>query len=507
MKKVFIFGLDGADTFFIDKWKDYLPNISALIDNGAYGILESTLPYSTLPAWPCFATSMNPGKLGFMGFTKQDDSGKTTIVDSSLHKEFDIWTILSNKGYNVIVINVPSTYPPYPVNGIIASGLLTPPGANFTYPTDLKHEFNKISKGYIVEPIITSPNEMKGGEKAFNDEVMLTFKKRESVIKHLINKYEWNFFMVVYRVLDIVQHKYLHESDYDDCKEIRDYEMLKKDKIYMWYKAIDDSLGETIKLLPSDTYKILMSDHGCFPAYPTFYINEWLINENFLFFNEHVNIQTSTKKDNKSKIRSFVIQHVPTGLLHLLMKYVPSDITKKLKTVYMSNVDRESFNNMVDWKKTQVFASLGGGNGLFINPNMDDGVKKKILCTIENKLNYVYHPNGVKIIFKKWRIKNIYWGNKMNNFPDLLIKAYAIDNNDNIIGECRLSGALRGRLWGDTPHPGVHRREGMYLVSGPGIKKIRKQTSILNITPTILKIFNIEKPNYMDGKEIEDIFI
>jgi predicted AlkP superfamily phosphohydrolase/phosphomutase len=42
---------------------------------------------------------------------------------------------LSECGKRVLAINVPVTYPPEPVNGIMVSGYMTPsPGVNFTYP-------------------------------------------------------------------------------------------------------------------------------------------------------------------------------------------------------------------------------------------------------------------------------------------------------------------------------------------------------------------------------------
>src|SRR5215467_6372173 len=52
-----------------------------------------------------------------------------------------VWNILSEWGKRVIVANVPMTYPPEPVNGIMVSGYMAPDmRANVTYPGDFKEE-------------------------------------------------------------------------------------------------------------------------------------------------------------------------------------------------------------------------------------------------------------------------------------------------------------------------------------------------------------------------------
>ena len=70
--KTMILGLDGA-TFdvmlpFIKEKK--LPTLAYLLENGAWGELESTIPPVTAAAWPSFMTGENPGKHGILDFMK-----------------------------------------------------------------------------------------------------------------------------------------------------------------------------------------------------------------------------------------------------------------------------------------------------------------------------------------------------------------------------------------------------------------------------------------------------
>ena len=65
-RKVFVIGLDcGAPELVFDLWRDQLPNLSRLAENGLYGHLMSTIPCITVPAWSSMLSSKDPGTLGF----------------------------------------------------------------------------------------------------------------------------------------------------------------------------------------------------------------------------------------------------------------------------------------------------------------------------------------------------------------------------------------------------------------------------------------------------------
>src|SRR5206468_1845903 len=63
-----VIGIDSASPYLIQKWIDKLPNIRSFYEVGSHGILKSIVPPESVPAWQCFATGMNPGKIGVYGF-------------------------------------------------------------------------------------------------------------------------------------------------------------------------------------------------------------------------------------------------------------------------------------------------------------------------------------------------------------------------------------------------------------------------------------------------------
>ena len=127
--RVLILGLDGVPWSLLDPWlaAGKLPNLARLIANGVRGDLRSTIPYVTAPAWTSCVTGVNPGKHGVFDFAMQraGDYGITVVNSTSLRAR-PLWAILSEQGRRVGMVNVPVTYPPQPVNGVMVTCMLTP---------------------------------------------------------------------------------------------------------------------------------------------------------------------------------------------------------------------------------------------------------------------------------------------------------------------------------------------------------------------------------------------
>ncbi|MEO0271336.1 MAG: alkaline phosphatase family protein, partial [candidate division WOR-3 bacterium] len=122
-KKSLIIGLDGAPYHLFSKWftEKKLLFTGKLIEEGVFGILETTIPPYTMIAWPCFYTGKNPAKIGpFLikseGFDPEAFS-RSHFLSANEIKTWTIWEYLSELNYKVGVMNVPVTYPPKKVNG------------------------------------------------------------------------------------------------------------------------------------------------------------------------------------------------------------------------------------------------------------------------------------------------------------------------------------------------------------------------------------------------------
>ena len=150
--KVVLIGLDGADFKIIDYLisRGRLPYISRLVQNGSRATLQSLIHPVSASAWVSLYTGKNPGKHGVVDFVRRK-KGTYDLepINRGCVTEKPIWSILTECGKRVCIFNVPVTYPPDVVNGIIVSGMDSPSiNKDFTYPVDLKKELLRRFPAY-----------------------------------------------------------------------------------------------------------------------------------------------------------------------------------------------------------------------------------------------------------------------------------------------------------------------------------------------------------------------
>jgi predicted AlkP superfamily phosphohydrolase/phosphomutase len=127
--RTFVFGIDGA-TFDVIKpmaERGRLPHLGRLLREGSCGPLRSTIHPITPAAWSSFATGMNPGKHGVFDFSSPNRATYGVKLNNASDRRCEsVWGLLSRQSKRVTVVNVPFTYPPEAVNGVLISGFDTP---------------------------------------------------------------------------------------------------------------------------------------------------------------------------------------------------------------------------------------------------------------------------------------------------------------------------------------------------------------------------------------------
>lgn len=275
MRKVAVIGLDCAPPRLVfDLWRAELPNLSALMRQGMWGELRSCHPPITVPAWTSMLSSKDPGQLGFYGFRNR--SAYTydgyAFADSNSIKHDRVWDILSRAGKRVILLGVPQTYPPQPVNGYMLSCFLTPSNDSaYTYPATLKAEIEQVADGYVfdVEDFRTPD---KGALLARIHEKT---RKHFHVAKHLLKTKPWDFFMMVEMGPDRIHHGFWKYFDREHPKYVAGNEF--EDAMRQYYQYLDGEIGELLTLVGPETLVLVVSDHGAKKMDGGFCFNEWLI--------------------------------------------------------------------------------------------------------------------------------------------------------------------------------------------------------------------------------------
>lgn len=277
--KVVIIGLDSAPPELVfDRWSDELPTIKWLTGHGLYGELESTIPSITCPAWASMVTGKDPGRLGIYGFRNRTryDYSEMAFVDSSWVREETLWDILSRYGRRSILVGIPPSYPPKAVNGKMVSCFMAGDSPDYTYPREFRTEVEAMTGGYIPDV-----KDFRSGDKgSILRTVYEMTQRRFRLAKALLQRQDWELFMMVEMGTDRLQHafwRYLDEAHPSYCPGT-EY----GDAILDYYKYLDRELGEILTLIEGRATLLVVSDHGAKRMEGGICVNEWLLANGYL---------------------------------------------------------------------------------------------------------------------------------------------------------------------------------------------------------------------------------
>ena len=106
-----VIGIDGACWPLIIKMIDAgeLPNIKNLRENGVWGDMKSCIPPITYPAWKCYSTGKNPGKLGVFWWEYLDiEKQRSIIPNSQSFNSKEVWDYLNEYNIKTGIIGMPT---------------------------------------------------------------------------------------------------------------------------------------------------------------------------------------------------------------------------------------------------------------------------------------------------------------------------------------------------------------------------------------------------------------
>ena len=456
-ERVLIIGLDCAPPELVfDRWVGDLKNLGHLMEEGIYGELESTIPPITVPAWTSMMTGKSPGTLGFYGFRNRANYSYDGMVfaNSQYVKEETVWDILSRERKRSVVIGVPQTYPPKPLNGCLITSFLTPDTTcQYTYPPELGGEVEALVGEYMLDVENFRTDEKDHLLRQIHEMT----ERRFRVTKHLMTAQPWDFFIVVEIGLDRIHHgfwkffdeghrKYQPGSKYEDV--IKDY-----------YLSLDWQVGEMLSLVGKDTAVMVVSDHGAKGMEGGICINEWLMEKGYLTLEER-----------------------------------PKEM------VPFSEV-------RIDWDRTVAWGEGGYYCRLFLNvkgreprgtiegsryDEVRDRLKRELEGLTDDKGNHI----GTRV-FKPEDIYPVVNGIA----PDLIV--YFGDLRWRSVGSVGI-GSVHTFENDTGPDEANHSQHGIFIMRTPGMKARGKVSGlhVMDVAPTVLNLLDLRIPEDMEGKVI-----
>jgi predicted AlkP superfamily phosphohydrolase/phosphomutase len=379
--KVFSIGLDGGTFDLIDPWlrEGQLPNIQTLLEHGTRATLQSVILPFTPQAWGSFMTGMNPGNHGVFGF-KQKEEGRYSFqfVNNKTIKSKTLWRYLSEHWKKAILVNIPMTYPPEKIDGIIIGGMDAPGiDSGFTFPPEMKEEIFRVVDDYVIHLHVGAGylDSDKKRRKAATELIRMA-ACREKLVLHLMENHPWDFFAVNFSAIDQVQHhfwKYLNGRNSF------------KDVILNVYKRVDQAIGRICRAVPSETTVFLMSDHGAGAASPyVIFIDEWLREQGLLQFRKSFSIRGLAMRLVKSALTG-LSQKLSSGIKDHLMRWFPGMRVKSQGYVRRA---------LIDWPNTRVYSgehpstlriNLRGRDAAgIVEPGEYEGLRRELIERLES---------------------------------------------------------------------------------------------------------------------------
>jgi len=516
-KKVLIIGLDGA-TFGLIKpliSEDRLPNLKRLIDQGYSGPLLSTLQPITAPAWTTFITGVNQGKHGLYNFVQRraNDYGME-VTNGSHNAAPTIFDIASQQNLRVAALNIPYTFPPRAINGVMVGGPFTPVvSPQLVHPPDFFDTLKEIIPNYFIMPDFDSQNTDPLGDYA--EKLLLDIEIREKLSLHLIQQHTWDLFMVVFMATDEAHHAYWACMEADDDNEMSKYRQV----IPKVYERADQAIGTIIKNFiqtqGNDSVIFIVSDHGGGPLRWMINLNRWLADEvGVLKFHK-----PNSNYLGKIKANSF------KWAAQIYRRYVPPKFRARLRNKLgakgfdqvKGEVESVLFTSSVDWENTKAYA-MGAGGNIFINlrgrePSgiVESGEEYEQLCKqISTALMNLKDPErGEKIVKHVYRREELYHGPYLEKAPDLIVEwaDYTFWGRGRYDSRAPIFESQKNIDLTDIPLTGTHQPEGILIAQGSGIGpgSGSREARLVDMAPTILSLLSIAPSKRMDGHILQEL--
>ena len=300
-------------------------------------------------------------------------------------------------------------------------------------------------------------------ERAFEDREKLIFKELE--------RGDWDLFVAAIETTDRISHMMWRLIDPRHPMYDADLAAKYGDSIEKIYRRADDLVGKLRAKLPPDVTFMVMSDHGFHSFRRGVNLNTWLVKNGY-------------------------------------MKFEGQSQMKGLEDLF----GRGKFWEGVDWSQTKAYA-VGLGQIYFnLRGRESQGIVsageeyRQLQDEIRDKLLPLTDPDdGARVFRDVYKRDEIYKGEYLQFAPDLQVgfnDGFRVGWQDTLGGVSR-SGAIvenNNRKWsGDHCATATEISGGVFFSN----RKINTEApSIMDLSPTILKLLGAPLPGDVDGKPL-----
>jgi predicted AlkP superfamily phosphohydrolase/phosphomutase len=482
MGRVLLVGWDGADWRILDPMLDagLLPNLRALLDRGARGVLKSTIPNHSWAAWPSFLTGVEPSNHGVYDiFEKETGERRSLPVTYRSIKERTMLADLAAAEVPIVMTNLPLTFPPPKVEGALVAGGVLPKWRPFTHPESLAQDLEKAGVPFPINGM--SWTTYRNRPEPFLAEALELTRARTASNLWLLDNTDWRFASLIYVATDRVQHcldKHV-APDHPDFAELSAQPIA--ERVRDVYRLLDEGLGEILARARDDDLVLFISDHGFQSCTRAVHMDRLLEHFGFLRF-------AASK-----------------ALFGPMQWGAMRAVARKAYDV-LGLHGRVSLPQSVNWQKTVAYTAVRStGEGVSINlagreedgvvdPADFEGTRSRVMDALDG---FVDPKTGTKPITRVRPREDVFTGRFAETAPDIVLEPaplYSLTHARSMIEDADW-------LSGD------HRMDGVIAATGPRVGKdaLTEPALLVDVAPTILAALGVPASVKHDGQVLSAV--
>lgn len=493
--RLLVIGLDGAtfDLLLPMVQAGWLPSMQRVLTQGAHGVLRSTVPPLTAPAWTSFQTGLDPGRHGVFSFSRRVDGAlEREFVNSTAVHGPRLWHWLAQHGLTSGVINLPMTWPPQPMpaGSYLVSGMETPSTESaFTAPEELADELRAMD--YICDLRVKLHERdfhSVAGVTSIAQDLLVVLRRREAAIFKLLAERPTDALVAVFETPDRLQHwawQAIAEALAGDTALTPLHEA-----VMACYREMDRVVGRLLdEAAQPDTHIFFVSDHGFGPLHSRFHVDQWLAQQNWLAYTSG---------------RATVRRHL-RGPIQRIKRWLPRAWLLRGRSAF-------AVSHVVNWQQTRAYSGSTMEHAIYINlqgrepegvvtPADFDALRRQIaqaLLALRDSRSSSDEPVVQAVHLRE----ELYHGPYVQDAPDILF--------DLAPGYEPTSELSSGAVWSDarSEGAGIHQPPGILIMMGPGVVPGTNlpDCDMVDVLPTMLYTLSLPVPTALDGSIVKAAF-
>jgi predicted AlkP superfamily phosphohydrolase/phosphomutase len=518
-KRLLFIGLDAADAHLIDRWGEegWLPNITRMKAQGTHWAdMKTPADVFHVAAWPSIFTGTAADVHGLYHayVTRPGHQGLLRPRPDQSPVPF-VWKLLNDRQRQSVVMDAFLTCPLQNFNGIQIvdwgswSWFWDPTVLPASVGRQIKNRFGDYPFEDHSRVGITPVADFVG----FRERLLRAVAKKAEVVRWLLERNDWDLFLVVFGEAHPAGHYLWHLHDKDYFLRPSDSESL-RNALRDVYVALDTAIGELCRSVARSTTVMLVSGDGMGPNYSgSHLLDDVLVRLGVL--------ATAGATETVDRSRGGGGPPVRRDLMSTVRNMIPQRLRLAISDALLSRKTKERLSLRwktagISWPETKAYVIENANEG-YVRINLKGREPLGVVAPgdeYEQVRDLIYRvasalvnpQNGRPAASAVVKPDDTCRGPRRADMPDVVI---LWDSDAHVTTELLLDthGVVRSPAASCQVPPfytGNHTPRAFTVAVGPGIPEglVERERSVLDIAPTILAEFGIERPDHMPGRAL-----